>query len=155
MNFYTNSFIFKLLSYLIKPFVSSKLRFEDLAKLEKNKNIVYALASESLIDLVGLNELCKKNNLISPLGNLPDVSSKRYICLKSPKYLISEQRFKRQKTHNLEEISRYFFIVFSNPNSNVSQINACPIDTSLIFVMAFINVLKHFCLLKQFEHNLV
>ena len=106
MNFYTNSFIFKLLTYLIKPFAHSKLRFEDLAKLEKNKNIVYALASESLIDLVVLNELCKKNNLISPLENLSDVSSKRYICLKSPKYLISEQRFKRQKTHNLEEILR-------------------------------------------------
>ena len=106
MNFYTNSFIFKLLSFFIKPLISSKLRTEDLNKLESNRNIVYALASESVIDLAALNEICKQNNLPSPLENLSGIGSKRFICLKSPKYLISEQKFKRQKTHNLEEILR-------------------------------------------------
>ena len=101
MNFYTNSFIFKLLSFFIKPLISSKLRTEDLNKLESNGNIVYALASESLIDLAALNEICKQNNLPSPLENLSGIRFKRFICLKSPKYLISEQKFKRQKTHNL------------------------------------------------------
>ena len=104
MNFYTNSFIFKLLSFFIKPLISSELRTEDLNKLEGNRNIVYALASESVIDLAALNEICKQNNLPSPLENLSGIGSKRFICLKSPKYLISEQKFKRQKTHNLEEI---------------------------------------------------
>ena len=107
MNFYTNSFIFKLLSFFIKPLISSKLRTEDLNKLEGNRNIVYALASESVIDLAALNEICKQNNLPSPLENLSGIGSKRFICLKSPKYLISEQKFKRQKTHNLEEILSY------------------------------------------------
>ena len=107
MNFYTNSFIFKLLSFFIKPLISSKLRTEDLNKLESNRNIVYALASESVIDLAALNEICKQNNLPSPLENLSGIGSKRFICLKSPKYLISEQKFKRQKTHNLEEILSY------------------------------------------------
>ena len=107
MNFYTNSFIFKLLSFFIKPLISSKLRTEDLNKLESNRNIVYALASESVIDLAALNEICKQNSLPSPLENLSGIGSKRFICLKSPKYLISEQKFKRQKTHNLEEILSY------------------------------------------------
>ena len=107
MNFYTNSFIFKLLSFFIKPLISSKLRTEDLNKLEGNRNIVYALSSESVIDLAALNEICKQNNLPSPLENLSGIGSKRFICLKSPKYLISEQKFKRQKTHNLEEILSY------------------------------------------------
>ena len=107
MNFYTNSFIFKLLSFFIKPLISSKLRTEDLNKLEGNRNTVYALSSESVIDLAALNELCKQNNLPSPLENLSGIGSKRFICLKSPKYLISEQKFKRQKTHNLEEILSY------------------------------------------------
>ena len=107
MNFYTNSFIFKLLSFLIKPLISSKLRTEDLNKIERNRNIVYALASESVIDLAALNEICKQNNLPSPLENLSGIGSKRFICFKGPKYLISEQKFKRQKTHNLEEILSY------------------------------------------------
>ena len=100
MNFYTNSFIFKLLSFLIKPLISCNLRTEDLNKLESNKNIVYALSSESVIDLVAFNEICKQNDLLSPLEDLRNLGSKRFICLKSPKYLVSEQKFKRQKTHN-------------------------------------------------------
>ena len=104
MSFYTNSFIFKLLNFLVRYLISSEIRKEDLAKINQSNNVVYALASESIIDLVALDEICRQNKIPSPNERLPNEISKRFVCLKSPKYLISEERFKRQKPHNLEEI---------------------------------------------------
>ena len=104
MSFYTNSFIFKLLNFLVRYLISSEIRKEDLAKINQSNNVVYALASESIIDLVALDEICRQNKISSPNERLPNEISKRFVCLKSPKYLISEERFKRQKPHNLEEI---------------------------------------------------
>ena len=54
-----------------------------------------------IIDLAAFNEICKQNNLPLPVENIKETKLKRFICLQSPKYLISEQKFKRQKTHNL------------------------------------------------------
>ena len=104
MSFYTNSLIFKLLNFLVKYLISSEIREEDLAKINQTNNVVYALASESIIDLVALNEICSQNKIPTPNERLPNETSKRFVCLKSPKYLVSEERFKRQKPHNLEEI---------------------------------------------------
>ena len=103
MNFYTNSFIFKLLSFFVRNLSSSSLKKEELKIIHSKKNIVYALPTESLIDLAALNEICKQNNVPLPVENIQDTKVKRFICLQSPKYLIPEQKFKRQKTHNLEE----------------------------------------------------
>ena len=104
MNFYTDSFIFKLLSFFVRHLISSSLKKEELGIINSEKNIVYAFANESLIDLAAFNEICKQNNLPLPLENIKDTKLKRFICIQSPKYLISEQKFKRQKTHNLEEL---------------------------------------------------
>ena len=104
MNFYTDSFIFKLLSFFVRHLISSSLKKEELGIINSEKNIVYAFANESLIDLAAFNEICKQNNLPLPIENIKDTKLKRFICIQSPKYLISEQKFKRQKTHNLEEL---------------------------------------------------
>ena len=106
MNFYTDSFIFKLLSFFVRHLSSSSLKKEELRTIHSEKNIVYCLPTESLIDLAALNEICKQNNLPLPIENIQDTKLKRFICLQSPKYLIAEQKFKRQKTHNLEELLR-------------------------------------------------
>jgi glycerol-3-phosphate O-acyltransferase len=117
MNFYTNSFIFKLLSFLIRPLISSEIRKEDLAKINPDKKLIYALASESAIDLAALNEICRQNNLPLPIDTIKFTNSKQFICLKNPKYLISEQKFKRQKTHNLEEVLKIDDDIFIIPVS--------------------------------------
>ena len=104
MNFYTDSFIFKLLSFFVRHLISSSLQKEELGIINSEENIIYALATESLIDLAAFNEICKQNNLPLPVENIQNTKLKRFICLQSPKYLISEQKFKRQKTHNLEEL---------------------------------------------------
>ena len=88
----------------MKYLISSDIREEDLSKIKLNNNNVYALPSKSVIDLVALNEICRLNDLPLPIDKLQDGKTKRFICLQSPRYLVSEQRFKRQKTHNLEEI---------------------------------------------------
>ena len=88
----------------MKYLISSEIREEDLSKIKLNNNNVYALPSKSVIDLVALNEICRLNDLPLPIDKLQDGKTKRFICLQSPRYLVSEQRFKRQKTHNLEEI---------------------------------------------------
>ena len=89
---------------MMKYLISSDIREEDLSKIKLNNNNVYALTSKSVIDLVALNEICRLNDLPLPIDKLQDGKTKRFICLQSPRYLVSEQRFKRQKTHNLEEI---------------------------------------------------
>ena len=50
MNFYTDSFIFKLLSFFVRHLISSSLQKEEVGIINSEKNIVYALATESLID---------------------------------------------------------------------------------------------------------
>ena len=104
MNFYTNSFIFKLISFFVRRLISSEIKTETIGELNSHKNVIYALASESAIDLAAFNEICKQNQLPLPIENLNNTKHKSFICLQSPKYLVSEQRFTRQKTHNLEEI---------------------------------------------------
>ena len=96
--------MFKLLSFFIRPLISSEIRDEDLTKINADKNIIYALASESVIDLAALNEICKQNLLPLPADTIQNTKLKKFICLKDPKYVIAEQKFKRQKTHNLEEV---------------------------------------------------
>ena len=70
MNFYTDSFIFKLLSFFVRHLISSTLKKEEIGIINSEKNIVYALATESLIDLAAFNEICKQNDLPLPVENL-------------------------------------------------------------------------------------
>ena len=104
IKFLSNSFIFKLLSFVIKPLISADIRYEDKEKFDNDYNVVYALSSESLIDLIALNIICNKQQIIAPYSELDDSIFKRFILLRNPKYIISEQRFQRQQTINLEEI---------------------------------------------------
>ena len=104
MDFYTNTYVLKLTSFVVRRLISSEIRLSGLEKIDTRKTIIYALPSESIIDLAALNEICKKNALPLPFKNLTESKSKSFICLKNPKYLISEQKFKRQKTQNLEAV---------------------------------------------------
>ena len=104
IKFFSNSFIFKLMSFIIKPLISADVRQEGFEDLDSNADIVYALSSDSIIDLVALNEICKRKNLIAPYSRLNNTKLNRLIFLKNPKYIVSEQKFQRQKTYNLEEI---------------------------------------------------
>ena len=104
IKFFSNSFIFKLMSFIIKPLISADVRQEGFEDLDSNADIVYALSSDSIIDLVALNEICKRKNLIAPYTRLNGTKLNRLIFLKNPKYIVSEQKFQRQKTYSLEEI---------------------------------------------------
>ena len=104
MEFYTNKFVLKLTSFVVRRFMSSEIRISGFEKIDNRKTIIYALPSESIIDLAALNQICKQNDLPLPLKDLTKSNSKSFICLKNPKYLISEQKFKRQKTQNLEAV---------------------------------------------------
>ena len=104
IKFFSNSFIFKLLSFVIKPLISADVRQEGSEDIDSNLDIVYALSSDSIIDLVALNEICKRKNFVEPYSQLSNSKLNRLIFLKNPKYIVSEQKFQRQKTYNLEEI---------------------------------------------------
>ena len=100
MSFFTNSLVFKVLNAFIRTLIASEIKNEDLPSIDNQSKVVYALSSESIIDLVSLNIICSNNNLPTPI----DTYSKNFICLRSPKYVVAEQRFKRQKAQNLEAI---------------------------------------------------
>jgi glycerol-3-phosphate O-acyltransferase len=104
IKFLSNNFIFKFLSFFIKPLISADVRYEGKEEFNQNYRIIYALSSESLIDLIVLNKVCKKQNITSPFDSLPNSKLKQFVSLKTPKYIVSEQKFQRQKTFNLEEI---------------------------------------------------
>ena len=78
MNFYTDSFIFKLLSFFVRHLSSSSLKKEELKIIHSEKNIVYALPTESLIDLAALNEICKQNNVPLPVEKVISTDDKTF-----------------------------------------------------------------------------
>ena len=104
IKFLSNNFIFKFLSFFIKPLISADIRYEGKEEFNQNYRVIYALSSESLIDIIVLNEICKKENITLPFDSLPNSKLKQFVSLKTPKYIVSEQKFQRQKTFNLEEI---------------------------------------------------
>ena len=65
IKFFSNSFIFKLLSFVIKPLISADVRQEGSEDIDSNLDIVYALSSDSIFDLVALNEICKRKKISS------------------------------------------------------------------------------------------
>ena len=44
IKFFSNSFIFKLMSFIIKPLISADVRQEGFEDLDSNADIVYALS---------------------------------------------------------------------------------------------------------------
>ena len=106
MQFSTSNLVFKLVSLIVRSLTSLNKIDVEFGKVDSSKLIVYALATESVIDLATLNEICKQNNLPLPIQNLRGSSIKSFVSLKQPKYSVLDEKFIRQKASNLEEILR-------------------------------------------------
>ena len=72
MDFYTNTYVLKLTSFVVRRLISSEIRLSGLEKIDTRKTIIYAVPSESIIDLAALNEICKKNTLPLPFKKLTE-----------------------------------------------------------------------------------
>ena len=108
MSFLTNSLVFKLLSFFVRSLISLKEDRIHLGNINTNGNIIFALPSESIIDLIVLNEICNKYELPLPIESLANSNIKKFVLLKSPKYSVVDQRFTRQKIKFLEEIVKNY-----------------------------------------------
>ena len=88
MQFFTSNLVFKLVSLIVRSLTSLNKIDVEFDKIDSSKLIVYALATESTIDLAALNEICKQNNLPLPIQNLSGSSIKSFVSLKQPKYSV-------------------------------------------------------------------
>jgi len=101
----TRNHIFKLLSLCLSKLIKFEIELENISKEDlKGENTIFALPVDSAGDLMALAVANKKLKLPSPLDKLTSSSLERFICLKDPKYIVSEQRIKRQDPENLEDI---------------------------------------------------
>ena len=100
-----NNRIFSFLSYFLKIIIKYEIELDDVSQEElKDKNIVFALPVDSASDLMALAIANKEQQLASPLDKFESNNLEKFICLKDPKYIISEQKIKRQDPVNLEAI---------------------------------------------------
>ncbi len=97
--------IFVILSLCLSKIIKFEIELENISDEDlKDENIVFALPIDSASDLMALGLANKYQRIPSPLGKLTNSDLKRFICLKDPKYIVSEQRIKRQAPENLEAI---------------------------------------------------
>ena len=91
-----NNRIFSFLSYFLKIIIKYEIELDDVSQVElKDKNIVFALPVDSVSDLMALAIANKEQQLASPLDKFESNNLEKFICLKDPKYIISEQKIKR------------------------------------------------------------
>ena len=103
--FLTNKHFFSALKFAFKKLIAYEIEFEKGVKEGiKKESVLYALPLDSICDLLALDVVCDQNKLLSPTGPLLHSKQSRFICLKSPQYVVSEQKIKRQRTDNLEQI---------------------------------------------------
>ncbi len=101
----TRNRIFKLLSLCLSKLIKFEIELENISKEDlRGENTVFALPIDSAGDLMALAVANQKLQFPSPLDKLTSSGLERFICLKDPKYIVSEQKIKRQDTENLEEI---------------------------------------------------
>ena len=97
--------IFVILSLCLSKIIKFEIELENISDEDlKDENIVFALPVDSASDLMALDLANKYQRINSPLDKLTNSNLERFICLKDPKYIVSEQRIKRQETENLEAI---------------------------------------------------
>ncbi len=101
----TRNRIFKILSLCLSKLIKFEIELENISKEDlRDENTVFALPIDSAGDLMALAAANQKLQFPSPLDKLTPSDLERFICLKDPKYIISEQKIKRQDTENLEAI---------------------------------------------------
>ena len=101
----TKNRIFVILSLCLSKIIKFEIELENISDEDlKDENIVFALPVDSASDLMALDLANKYQQIASPLDKLTNSNLERFICLKDPKYIVSEQRIKRQEPENLEAI---------------------------------------------------
>ena len=101
----TRNRIFKVLGLCLSKIIKFEIELENISKEDlKDENIIFALPVDSASDLMALALANKKLQIPSPIDKLKSSDLERFICLKSPKYIVSEQKIKRQYPENLEAI---------------------------------------------------
>ena len=101
----TKNRIFTILSLCLGKIIKFEIELENISDEDlKDENIVFALPVDSASDLMALSLANKDQRIPSPLDKLTNTNLGRFICLKDPKYIVSEQKIKRQEPENLEAI---------------------------------------------------
>ena len=101
----TKNRIFTILSLCLSKIIKFEIELENISIEDlKNENTVFALSVDSASDLMALAIANSDLQIPSPLDKLSNSSLEKFICLKDPKYIISEQKIKRQDPENLEAI---------------------------------------------------
>jgi len=101
----TKNRIFVILSLCLSKIIKFEIELENISEEDlKDENIVFALPVDSASDLMALDLANKYQQIASPLDKLTNSDLERFICLKDPKYIVSEQRIRRQAPENLEAI---------------------------------------------------
>ena len=101
----TKNRIFVILSLCLSKIIKFEVELENITDEDlKDDNIVFALPVDSASDLMALSLANKYQRIPSPLHKLTNTKLERFICLKDPKYIISEQKIKRQDPENLKDI---------------------------------------------------
>ena len=94
----TKNRIFVILSLCLSKIIKFEIELENITDDDlKDENTVFALPVDSASDLMALSLANKYQRIPSPLDKLTNTNLERFICLKDPKYIISEQRIKRQE----------------------------------------------------------
>ena len=97
--------IFTFLSFCLSKLIKYEIEFDNVSIEElQQENVVFALPLDSASDLMALAIANHENQAPSPLDKLTSSNIERFICLKDPTYIISEQKIKRQNPENLKEI---------------------------------------------------
>ena len=101
----TKNRIFVILSLCLSKIIKFEIELENISDEDlKDEHIIFALPTDSASDLMALGLANKNKHIPSPLDKLTNSNLERFICLKDPKYIVSEQRIKRQQPENLEAI---------------------------------------------------
>ena len=101
----TKNRIFVILSLCLSKIIKFEIELENISDEDlKDEHIIFALPTDSASDLMALGLANKNKHIPSPVDKLTNSNLERFICLKDPKYIVSEQRIKRQQPENLEAI---------------------------------------------------
>ena len=101
----TKNRIFVILSLCLSKIIKFEIELENISDEDlKDEHIIFALPTDSASDLMALGLANKNKHIPSPVDKLTNSNLERFICLKDPKYIVSEQKIKRQQPENLEAI---------------------------------------------------
>jgi len=101
----TKNRIFVILSLCLSKIIKFEIELDNISDEDlKDEHIIFALPTDSASDLMALGLANKNKHIPSPVDKLTNSNLERFICLKDPKYIVSEQKIKRQQPENLEAI---------------------------------------------------